>query len=146
MLDSLLNTTTIPLLEKMAAFGERRQEVLAGNIANIDTPLYKMRDLPVNDFQQALQEAVRHRGSVPPSDVTLQSPGQARTGVDSYFPAELFKAREAASDNLTFYDANNRSIEKQVTEMTKNSMMQQFAVEIMSAQMNMLQMVISERA
>ena len=144
MLEPLLNATSIPLLEKMAAFGERRQEVLAANIANIDTPLYKMRDLPVDDFQQALKQAVE-RGAGTAGSVG-QPAAQAEKGINSYFPEKLFQSREAAADNLTFYDANNRSIEKQVTEMTKNTMMQQFAVEIMSAQMNMLQMVISERA
>ena len=59
MLDQILNSNSLPLLEKMAAFSERRQEVLAGNIANIDTPGYKMRDLPVAEFRQALQEAVQ---------------------------------------------------------------------------------------
>ncbi|MDF1745212.1 MAG: flagellar basal body protein [Gimesia sp.] len=59
MLDQILNSQSLPLLEKMAAFAERRQEVLAGNIANIDTPEYKMRDLPVNDFQVALREAIQ---------------------------------------------------------------------------------------
>ena len=33
-----------------------------------------------------------------------------------------------------------------MTQMTKNSMMQQFAVEVMMAQMNQLLTVISERA
>lgn len=37
----------------------RRQEILAGNIANADTPNYKARDF---DFSSALKEAVAGRG------------------------------------------------------------------------------------
>ena len=61
MIDSLLSSTTIPLLEKVAGFGEHRQGVLAGNLANIDTPNYRTRDLPVEDFRQALKDAAELR-------------------------------------------------------------------------------------
>ncbi|QDV17019.1 Flagellar basal body rod protein FlgB [Gimesia panareensis] len=154
MIDQILNSNTLPLLEKMAAFAERRQEVLAGNIANIDTPGYKMRDLPVADFQQALQEAVQLQEGLgqPAARSSLSMPatlGEQRateTELQSLFPRSLFQARETSPQNLTFNDENNRSIEAQVMHMTKNSLMQQFAVETMMAQMNQLLTVISERA
>jgi flagellar basal-body rod protein FlgB len=154
MLDQILNSNTLPLLEKMAAFSERRQEVLAGNIANIDTPGYKMRDLPVADFQQALQEAVQlQQGFAQPATrsslsmpTTLGESRVTETELQRLFPRSLFQARETSPQNLTFNDDNNRSIESQVMHMTKNSLMQQFAVETMMAQMNQLLTVISERA
>ena len=153
MLDQILNSKSLPLLEKMAAFAERRQEVLAGNIANIDTPDYKMRDLPVNDFQQALREAIQLKDSFSPAAAqtslgmpAMVSNNQAlETQMESLFPRSLFQAQEASPQNLTFQDANNRSMESQVMQMTKNSLMQQFAVEVMMAQMNQLMTVISER-
>ncbi len=153
MLEQMLNSKSLPLLEKMAAFAERRQEVLAGNIANIDTPEYKMRDLPVNDFQQALREAVQLKDGNSPStgQVSLGMPATVsgrqtlETQLESLFPRSLFQAQEASPQNLTFQDANNRSMESQVMQMTKNSLMQQFAVEVMMAQMNQLMTVISER-
>ncbi|MEZ6046931.1 MAG: hypothetical protein R3C11_15390 [Planctomycetaceae bacterium] len=54
MLNSIFDQTSIPLLEKVAQFGQKLHEVLAGNLANVDTPDYRPRDLPVDDFQQAL--------------------------------------------------------------------------------------------
>ncbi|WP_417396102.1 flagellar basal body rod protein FlgB [Gimesia chilikensis] len=154
MLDQILNSNSLPLLEKMAAFSERRQEVLAGNIANIDTPGYKMRDLPVAEFRQALQEAVQlqeklaqpaNRSSLS-LPVTLGETRNPETELQRLFPRSLYEARETSPQNLTFNDDNNRSIEAQVMHMTKNSLMQQFAVETMMAQMNQLLTVISERA
>ena len=135
----------IPLLEKVAVFGERRQEVLAGNIANIDTPNYKTRDLPVAAFQQALKEAVA-RHLRPPSlagGMTANS-SQVKSLAD-LFPEELFQVVDSPARNITFQDGNNRSIESEWMEMTKNTMMQNFAIELMIAQMNLLQAVISER-
>lgn len=153
MIDQILNSNSLPLLEKMAAFAERRQEVLAGNIANIDTPSYKMRDLPVKDFQQALREAVQLKDKpvVPEAQqslgmpVTLGKKQSIESQLEKLFPQSLFEAQEASPQNLTFQDANNRSMESQVMRMTKNSLMQQFAVEVMMAQMNQLMTVISER-
>lgn len=153
MLEQMLNSKSLPLLEKMAAFAERRQEVLAGNIANIDTPAYKMRDLPVKDFQQALRDAVRLKDklsdTVPQSSlgmpVTLADNQAVETQLERLFPESLFQAQEASPQNLTFQDENNRSVESQVMQMSKNSLMQQFAVEVMMAQLNQLMTVISER-
>ncbi len=153
MLEQMLNSKSLPLLEKMAAFAERRQEVLAGNIANIDTPAYKMRDLPVKDFQQALRDAVQLKDklsdTVPQSSlgmpVTLADNQAVETQLERLFPKSLFQAQEASPQNLTFQDENNRSVESQVMQMSKNSLMQQFAVEVMMAQLNQLMTVISER-
>lgn len=154
MLEQILNSKSLPLLEKMAAFTERRQDVLAGNIANIDTPTYKMRDLPVAEFQKALREAVELKSKLnePAAQqslampVTLGNHQPVETELEKLFPRSLFQAQEAAPQNITFQDDNNRSIESQVMRMTKNSMMQQFAVEVMMAQLNQLMTVISERA
>jgi flagellar basal-body rod protein FlgB len=65
MLGSMTDSTTVGLLEKLAIFGERRQEILAGNVANIDTPGYKPRDLPVSEFQQALKRRDRRTSHAP---------------------------------------------------------------------------------
>ena len=146
MLKPLFDASTIPLLEKLAVFSERRQQVLAGNIANIDTPNYKTRDLPVEAFQRALQEAIA-RGKQPASLAAITPGGLSQTGTfDDLFPEKLFQAVESPARDITFQDGNNRNIENEVMEMTKNAMMQRFAVELLTAQFNMLQTVISERA
>ena len=144
MIESLLKSSTIPLLEKMAIFGERRHEVLTSNIANIDTPAYKTKDLPVEDFQQALKEAVsRNRNDSTTS--YLRGSSSTRQIGSELFPERLFQAVEASPQNITFQDGNNRSIEHEVMEMTKNKMMYEYAIELMRAQMTMLQIAISER-
>ncbi len=128
--------SSFELLQQMAVFGERRQQVLAENIANIDTPNYKTRDLDTEGFRTALREAV----------LASRSPGHASESRSSPFTPDLFTARPTAPTSLTFQDGNNRSVEREVTELTKNLLMQNFAVELMSAQTQLLQAVISERA
>ena len=145
MVQSLLSNPALNLLEQAAAFGERRHEVIAGNIANIETPNYRMRDLPVEKFREALREAVQRHRTAWAAGTQGVSPGQTADDVDDTFSSELFQAAEAEPRNLTFQDANNRSLEYQVMEMTKNSMMQSFALELIRFQLNSLQSVISER-
>lgn len=152
MVQSVLSNPTLSLLEKVAQFGERRHGILAGNVANINTPYYRMRDLPVADFQQALKQAVEgarrpHAAGpvAPPDSASAASGAFSGRSLDALFPERLFEAELAPPRNLTFQDANNRSIEKQVMELTKNTMMQNFAVELLRFQMSALQAVISER-
>ena len=127
-------------------FGERRHEVLAGNIANINTPSYRMRDLPVDAFREALKRAVeQQRESVAQSSSSSAAGPIVQTPVEDFFPGWLFEAVQAPAKNITFQDANNRSIETQLMELTKNSMMQNFVIELMRTQFSMLQNAISER-
>ena len=152
MLDRLFDSSTIPLLAKVAEFTERRHEVLTGNIANISTPDYRTRDLPVAEFQSALADAVSRRkpeGVAGVAGWSYRAAAASVTGAEpdaELFPQRLFRAVEGPPRTLTFQDGNNRSIEQEVMEITKNSIMQSVAIELMNAQLNRLQAVISERA
>jgi len=148
MIDRLFDSSTIPLLLKTAAFTERRHEVLAGNIANASTPDYRTRDLPVAQFQSALQEAVARKRPVDSAGEKAWSFAAASDPADGTdpFPQSLFRALESSRGTVTFQDGNNRSIEQEVMEITKNSLMQTLAIEVMNAQFSRLQAVISERA
>ena len=73
MINSLFNNTTIPVLQEVLSFSEARHNVLAGNVANADTPGYRIRDLNTETFQTRLRETIERRSS---RDSTL-SPGPA---------------------------------------------------------------------
>ncbi len=157
MINSIFQSTTIPLLEQVAAFTERRQEILAGNMANINTDDYRMRDLDVEKFQAILRQAIGQRHQPPKSKdqyamPPFPSPGFSQSAsaaqqpdIASLFTPELFKEVEAPPENLTFPAGTDRSIEEETMEMTKNAMLQSYAVEFINAQMTLLQHVISER-
>jgi len=154
MIESLFQSTTVPLLEQVAKFAERRQEVLAGNMANINTDDYRMRDLPVEQFQTAMKQAIeqskKQAAGGEGTDQMFVSPGaigiSGGGSFQSFFTEELFAAVEADPQNLTFQDGNNRSMEAEVMEMTKNAMMQSMAIQFINSQMALLEHVISERA
>lgn len=147
MFQTIFDSSTVPLLEKVAAFTERRHEVLAGNVANINTPDYQTRDLPVAEFQVAL------RGAVARHQQTAYSAGNAHWSfaptesppAEELFPRKLFHAIHAPPRGVTFQDGNNRNVEMEAMELTKNSLLQNVAIELLNAQFTRLQAVISER-
>lgn len=140
----LFRDTAIPVTEQVVNFTQARQNVLAGNIANHDTPGYKTRDLSVEDFHARLQEAIDYRDRVEQPGVSGR-PGGSVPGlnkdVDSYF------ARSSQNPELLLHhDQTNVNMESQVNEMVKNHMEHNLALTIMNSQFRLLQSVISERA
>lgn len=68
------------------ALRQQRQEVLASNIANSDTPNYKARDF---DFTSALQGAMGEGMRLPDTKLTLTSVRHIPASAVSSDPAEL---------------------------------------------------------
>ncbi|MEM9703131.1 MAG: hypothetical protein AAF907_11880 [Planctomycetota bacterium] len=141
MFDSLLSAGSLPLLERQAVWGEVRHNVLAGNLANIDTPGFRPRDLSPQAFQEALRASVAAR-----------TPGASASRYDrpvdplaGGVPDELLTPSDRPGGALTFHDGSPRSVEREVLTLTRNAMQRQAAVQLMGAQMAMLQAAISER-
>ena len=59
---SLLNTAQLHLLERFMDLAAQRQGLLSSNIANIDTPGYRTRDI---DFQGELLRATQNEEAAP---------------------------------------------------------------------------------
>ena len=137
MINSLFNNTTIPVLQEMLSFSEARHNVLAGNVANADTPGYQVRDLNMDTFQTRLREALERRSS---RDTTL-SPGE-----QSVLPAddEMREVRDSLK-NIEFLDGSNIAMEQQAAEVAKNQYLHNLTVSIMTNQVRLLEAAISER-
>jgi len=133
----LLSQTSIPLLEQVVNFAQSRHTVLSGNLANLDTPGYRVRDLDEKAFESRLKEALAAQR------VDRPSAGRMR-------PASL--EEQAYSDVATeasgvlYHDDSNGTLEFQITEVAKNQMRHNVALAIMANQFRLLQAAISERA
>ena len=140
----LFRDTAIPVTEQVVNFTQARQNVLAGNIANIDTPGYKTRDLSVEEFQARLQEAIDHRDRAEQSGASMGASGVLGGGADD---VDAYFAQISENPNLFLHhDQTNVNMESQVNEMVKNHMEHNLALTIMNSQFRLLQAVISERA
>ena len=136
MYQNIFGSTSIPVLEQTVYFTQARHNVLAGNIANLDTPGYQVRDLSVEDFQTRLKEAIKTRRQPPPA----RSPGERLTQ-----PGPTLAEVAKNPKSILYHDGSNVGIEHQVTEMVKNQMQHNMALSIMASQFRLLQAAISER-
>jgi flagellar basal-body rod protein FlgB len=136
MLANLFNSTSIPALGEVLNFAQARHTVLTGNIANVNTPGYHLRDLSQTEFQERLKEAIAQSQQINrplSSSVAYSQPGDPMRQV------------RASLENIVYHDDTNIDLEKQVAEMTKNHLLHNFALTVMTDQFQLLQTAISER-
>ena len=143
LLESLLNRGSMPVLQQVMAFTEARHELLVNNVTNFDTVGYKVQDLPTEEFFSALQAAVKQRdsrgaeGSLKMSSTRhLQWDSQGKLHAQ---PIEL------EDQNILFHDQNNRFVEKQMSEMSKNALLHNVAAELLRQQYTLMQSAIRGR-
>ncbi len=125
-LDDLLNFHTQALRVR-----DQRQQVLASNIANADTPNYKARDV---DFKTELQGALKSTGPSDGMTVATTARGHlagnpginAETGLLYRTPAQgsvdgntvdMDAERAAFADNAVHYEFNLTRISQQIKSM-----------------------------
>lgn len=136
MLNEMFAHSPIPVLEQLVNFAQSRHSVLASNVANIDTPGYRTRDLSVNQFQSKLKGAIESRDA-------QRSGGTSLADVSRVDP---FAKVSQNLNGILYHDDGNVGIEQQVAEITKNHMQHNLALTIMSSQFRLLQSAVSERA
>jgi flagellar basal-body rod protein FlgB len=150
MFDALFEFSTLPMLEQVVTFTQARHGVLAGNIANLDTPGYRSRDLSPEAFQERLKRAIDQQheaasllGSASPYENAYQ-PYQMSAKARS--PARDFAKVTESLGGILRHDDNNTSMEHQVTEIAKNHAQHNLALSLMTAQFRLLRAAITERA
>lgn len=122
-LDDMLNFHTQALRVR-----DQRQQVLASNIANADTPHYKARDL---DFNAALQGALKNGGPAAGTQVATTNPGHMKAapglGADAGLlyrtpsqgsvdgnTVDIDAERAAFADNAVHYEFNLTRLSQQI--------------------------------
>jgi flagellar basal-body rod protein FlgB len=148
MFSSIFQSSSLPVLEQVVNFTEARHGVLAGNIANLDTPGYKTRDLSPQLFQQRLKEAIEtHRQ--PATQNYEGVPVMVSPGYDGEKPETremaAFRKVADAKKSILRHDEGDVSMEKQINEIVKNQQQHNLAIGIMSAQFRLLRAAITER-
>lgn len=132
----LFNSTTIPILEQVINFAQSRHNVLAGNVANMDTPGYRVRDLSVETFQDRLKEVLEAR---------KLRPEPWSPGVTSHRPNDPMREVKESTKSILYHDDSNVGLDQQVNEILKNQGMHNMAIAVMNSQFRLLQTAITER-
>ncbi len=123
-------TDTLDYQSQALTLRSERQRLIAGNIANADTPGYKARDF---DFASALREATggkalpttvqtTHSGHIPIStaatvEARLLYARPSQSSVDNN-TVDMDRERATFADNAVKYEATLRFINSQVRTLT----------------------------
>jgi len=118
------------LYQRALGLRQQRQEVLAANIANADTPHYKARDL---DFSAELRGAMR-QGRLPPVALTLSSPRHIPAQAPSAGNAAL-RYRQPLQPAL---DGNTVDMNVERTQFADNTMRYQADLSLISQHLKTL--------
>lgn len=128
-IDKLLDNSGTPLLEQVLQFAAKRHDLIAENMANIDTPGYLQKDLDLHRFQQMLSSAVTE--------------GNGAIKADDF--ERITNDIQNPTDGILFHDGNNRSIEQLETDQAKNALMHNLVIELLRKQYQQMNMALSEK-
>lgn len=104
------------LLERALNIRAQYHKVLSGNIANVETPNYKEKDI---DFQSEIQRNVGSQNNV---DIRESNDG----------------------DVIGSIDGNTVNMENQIVKMTENHMLFTSLIQVISKKFSMMRYVINE--
>lgn len=143
MISGLFNYGSMPVLERMVEFTGARQELIAHNIANLDTPYYKPVDLDPRQFQAQLRDALDRRSRrANPMRQPLELRGtdqiRIRHGRMQFRP-------QAKHENILFHDQNNRDVERTMQDLVENNLAHRSSIELLKSEFDLLRTAIRER-
>ena len=125
------------LLQKTLDFRTQRQDLLASNIANKDTPGFKAEDMV---FEKSLEKALH-----------AEEPGPLKTTDVKHFdgrntPAlELVKAQRIHSASpFPDFDGNTVDLDREMAKMAENQLMYNASIRMLSHKFKMLKTAITE--
>ena len=129
-IDRLMNQTNAPLVERVLEFASARHKLIAENIANVDTPGYRTKDLSEAKFFSMLRDRAASRREVAPGSL-----GYDDLNVDVENPRA----------GILFHDRNNRSMEQLASDQAKNGLLYTMAIELLKKQFSTMEMALKER-
>lgn len=122
----MFNEVSLKVLEKALDAASLRQNVIANNLANIDTPGFKKS---LVQFEDILADRLKEIGA--------QTTDSALESVEP-----IVQTEESTSIRT---DGNNVDVETEMTALAKNEIYYNTLVRSISSQLGILRMVISEK-
>ena len=129
---NLGNLGLFKLMSRKMSWLTQRQEVVAQNIANANTPDYRGRDIKPFTFREALKDQ-----RLMPATVTSAKHLNGTRG-----PAGEYLEQRQKNPYETAPDGNNVVLEEQMLKMNKNAMDYQMVTNLYKKQVSMIKMAI----
>lgn len=134
----------IPALEAALKFAAQRQPIIAGNIANIDTPNHLQADVSPAAFQAQLRRAIearRERSAGQSGALELGRSAEVRQDAHG----DLILSPMTPSGNILFHDRNNRDLERLMQDQTENLSVFRVSAELLRSRFEIIRTAAADR-
>jgi flagellar basal-body rod protein FlgB len=123
---------TVTLLSHGLDYRSARQSVISGNLANVDTPGYRPKEL---NFDQALRKAVEKEGiSLSKTDPKhFPNPGDPTLGKGSH---------TLESSDAEISESNQLNIDREMAKMVQNNLLYEASAKLLAKKFDSLRMAI----
>jgi flagellar basal-body rod protein FlgB len=138
MIDSMFQSGSLPVLERLVEFTEQRQGVLADDAANLSTPNFLPRDLDTRSFQATLRDALDKRPN-PNAPLQIQDTDQVESGPDG-----LVTHAKPANEGILFHDGNNRDLDRLMQHIAENNLAHNTGIQLIRNQLSVLRTAIQQ--
>lgn len=138
-LEGLTDRGPTPALVKTLAFNEARLRMVSENIANIQTPGYRAKQLDVQGFQQSLRDALELRKKNPNAPFAVENKREVATRPDGTLKVT---PSLVPPENILFHDGTNASLERQMAELAELGMVHDAATQLLQKRFEGLQKAI----
>ncbi|EDM23217.1 flagellar basal body rod protein FlgB [Caminibacter mediatlanticus TB-2] len=126
------------IMEQALHYRKIRQDMIASNIANADTPFYRPKDIR---FEDALQEEINKKFNKPSKKLELAKTNpmhlEPKDIEDSYKPIVFFR-----DGHLARNDGNSVDIDVETTEMAKNNIAYNATIQALKKDIEIFKAVI----
>ncbi len=133
-----------PYLQRLMEYSWQRNQLLQDAAANLDTPGFRPKDVPVEEFQSAMK-AARARETGVGTPVVRGQGIFADTDRLSFETGRTVLKPEAVHDNLLFHDDNDRNLERIMQNLAENALSFRLASELFRKEHDLLRAAIRER-
>ena len=142
MLKTLFTKGALPELNAAASFAAQRHKLIINNLANIDTPFYTAQDLPVEEFNKMLGDAIRKRETGNPHLFELrptQMIGLSKTGMPRPIPV--------TSDTIgqLRHDVGTVDVDMESAKLAQNAMRHNGLLQLVAHQYGLIEDAIVGR-
>jgi flagellar basal-body rod protein FlgB len=130
-----MNLSSFPLFQAMAgklSWLSQRQEVLAHNVANVDTPGYEPRDVKAASFRELIGRGATALGLATTSAGHLGGSG-AGTG---------FRVEQSATAFATQPSGNAVQLEEELVKVQDNAMQYQLVTNLYRKHLNLIRLAL----
>ena len=138
-ISSVTDRGATPAIVKMLAFNEVRLKTIAENVANIQTPGYRAKQLDTAAFQRSLREALDARAGDSNKRFDVRSGDEACTDAEGFL--RVTPSQEPV-DNILFHDGTNSSIEREMADLAETGMTHELFTALLTGRINGLRKAI----